>query len=65
MMENTILLIIQLSENPVLPYIYCSLHEPNKFNMLCIPPYNKDNATSKTVWVKALEYCESRGASYS
>ena len=39
-----------------------SLHEPNKFNMLCIPPYNKDNATSKTVWVKALEYCESRGA---
>ena len=39
-----------------------SLHEPNEFNMLCIPPYNKDNATSKTVWVKALEYCESRGA---
>ena len=36
--------------------------EPNEFNMLCIPPYNKDNATSKIVYVKALEYCKSRRA---
>ena len=39
-----------------------SLKAPNEFNMLCIPPYNKNNVTSKSVYVKALEYCESRGA---
>jgi uncharacterized protein len=39
-----------------------SLHAPNEFNMLCIPPYNKNNVTSKIVYVKALEYCEARRA---
>ena len=39
-----------------------SLSEPNEFNMLCIPPYNKNNVTSKIVYVKALEYCKARRA---
>ena len=62
-MENTISLIIQLSEKAALTVQVCIHYsEPNEFNMLCIPPYNKNNVTSKIVYVKALEYCKARRA---
>lgn len=32
------------------------------FNVMCIPPYNKENTTSNAVYRKALEYCESKHA---
>ncbi len=39
-----------------------SLDEVEAISMLCIPPYNEDNTTSKNVYIKALEYCEARRA---
>ena len=39
-----------------------SLDEAGAISMLCIPPYNEGNTTSKNVYVKALEYCEARRA---
>src|SRR5215207_3251501 len=32
------------------------------FNVMCIPPYNKENTTSNAVYRKALKFCESKHA---
>jgi phage tail sheath protein FI len=39
-----------------------SLDSIDLFNILCIPPYNRKNSVSKTVYRKALRYCEKRRA---
>jgi len=39
-----------------------SLDNIDSFNLLCIPPYNKKNSVSITVYRKALKYCERKRA---
>lgn len=39
-----------------------SLDSIDYFNILCIPPYNKKNTVSNTVYRNALNYCERRRA---
>ena len=39
-----------------------SLDSIDYFNLLCIPPYNKRNTVSSTVYRTALKYCESKRA---
>jgi phage tail sheath protein FI len=39
-----------------------SLDSIDYFNLLCIPPYNKKNTVSSTVYRTALKYCESKRA---
>lgn len=39
-----------------------SLDSIDYFNILCIPPYNKKNTVSNTVYRNALKYCEQRRA---